>query len=178
MNNERENQSDRNLLQRKEAFQAFSRYLTDHGLKHSRQRETILRFFLDTDGHLTADDLYRLIHYHHPEIGRTTIYRTLKLLCEAKLAEPIELKDGLIRFEHRFGLKHHDHMICSDCGIILEFRSAEIEKLQSKIAESFDFTIDSHRLQLFGVCRNCRRSRYGEEFLEIERGESDGLSSL
>jgi len=143
----------------REEFRVFEQYLADNGLKHSRQREIILQYFLETGGHMTVDDLYRVIHRKHPEIGRTTIYRTLKLFCDAKLAESIELKDGLTRFEHHYKHSHHDHMICIECGTIIEFVSAEIEKLQDEIADAYGFTIDSHRHQIFGVCQKCDQRR-------------------
>jgi Fur family ferric uptake transcriptional regulator len=108
---------------------------------------------------MTVDDLYRVIHRKNPEIGRTTIYRTLKLLCDAQLAEAIELRDGLTRFEHRYKHSHHDHMICIECGTIIEFVSAEIEDLQEEIADAYGFTIDSHRHQIFGVCQKCNQRR-------------------
>lgn len=143
----------------KEELEVFERYIGEHGLKHSRQRLTILQYFLETAGHMTVDDLYRIIHRKHSEIGRTTIYRTLKLLCDAGLADSIELRDGLTRFEHRYRHEHHDHMICLECGTILEFVSAEIERLQDEIAEAYGFAIDSHRHQIFGVCQKCTRRR-------------------
>jgi Fur family ferric uptake transcriptional regulator len=143
----------------REEFRVFEQFLTDNGLKHSRQREIILQYFLETSGHMTVDDLYRVIHRKNPEIGRTTIYRTLKLLCDAQLAESIELRDGLTRFEHRYKHEHHDHMICIECGTIIEFISPEIEGLQDEIADAYGFTIDSHRHQIFGVCQKCNRRR-------------------
>lgn len=144
---------------RREEFRVFAEYLSQNGLKHSRQREVILQYFLETGGHMTVDDLYRVIHRKHSEIGRTTIYRTLKLLCDAQLAESIELKDGLTRFEHHYKHSHHDHMICIECGTIIEFVSPEIENLQDEIAEAYGFTIDSHRHQIFGVCQKCDQRR-------------------
>ena len=143
----------------REEFRVFEHYLADNGLKHSRQREVILQYFLETGGHMTVDDLYRVIHRKHREIGRTTIYRTLKLFCDAKLAESIELKDGLTRFEHHYKHSHHDHMICIECGTIIEFVSTEIENLQDEIAVAYGFTIDSHRHQIFGVCQKCDQRR-------------------
>jgi Fur family ferric uptake transcriptional regulator len=141
----------------KEEFKIFEQYLADKGLKHSRQRDVILQYFLDTSGHMTVEDLYRSIHPEHPEIGRTTIYRTLKLLCDAKLADSIELRDGLTRFEHRYKHQHHDHMICQQCGTIIEFVSEDIERLQDEIAQAYGFRIESHRHQIFGVCQKCAR---------------------
>ena len=76
-----------------------------------------------------------------------------------EVADSIELKDGLTRFEHRFRHAHHDHMICTNCGTILEFLSPEIERLQDEIAEDYGFTIESHRHQMFGLCQKCSRKR-------------------
>lgn len=155
----------------REEFKVFEEYLAENGLKHSRQREVILQYFLETGGHMTVDDLYRVIHRAHPEIGRTTIYRTLKLLCDARLAESITLRDGLTRFEHRYKHGHHDHMICVQCGTIIEFVSPEIETLQDEIAEAYGFSIDSHRHQLFGACQKCNKRR------GRRRSQSDGAGS-
>ena len=63
----------------------------------------------------------------------------------------------LTRFEHKYRHAHHDHMICTECGTILEFLSPEIERLQDEIAEAYGFAIDSHRHQIFGRCQKCRR---------------------
>ena len=145
--------------ERREELGILATYLQEHGLKHSQQREIILQHFLDTGGHMTVDDLYRVIHRKHPGIGRTTIYRALKLFVDAHLASAIELKDGLTRFEHKYRHAHHDHMICTECGTILEFLSPEIERLQDEIADAYGFTIDSHRHQIFGQCQKCTRAK-------------------
>ncbi len=145
--------------ERREEFDVLDDYLARNGLKHSKQRESILQHFLDTSGHMTADDLYRVIHRKHSGIGRTTIYRALKVFVDAQLADAIELRDGLTRFEHKFRHAHHDHMICVECGTILECVSQEIERLQDEIAEAYGFAIESHRHQMFGRCQKCSRSK-------------------
>lgn len=147
------------MAERREEFRVLEEYLNTHGLKYSRQRELILEHFLDTSGHMTVDDLYRVIHRKHSGIGRTTIYRALKLFVDAQLADAIELKDGLTRFEHKYRHAHHDHMICTECGTILEFLSPEIERLQDEIADAYGFHIESHRHQIFGLCQKCNRAR-------------------
>ena len=139
-----------------EEFLVLRSYLSHKGLKHSRQREIVLGHFLETSGHMTVDDLYRVIQVKHPGIGRTTIYRALKVFVDAELAESIELRDGITRFEHKFKNAHHDHMICVNCGTILEFVSPDIERIQDEIAEDYEFQIDSHRHQIFGKCKNCK----------------------
>jgi Fur family ferric uptake transcriptional regulator len=162
----------------REEFQVFEKYLSENGLKHSRQREIILEHFLANKGHMTVDDLYRMTQRTHPEIGRTTIYRTLKLLCDAQLAEAIELKDGLTRFEHLHNNRHHDHMICNLCGTIIEFTSGEIEKLQEAIARAHGFFADSHRHQIFGVCQKCTRRRRAAKKKRSKSGARRAESTL
>ncbi|MGH9319260.1 MAG: Fur family transcriptional regulator [Vicinamibacteria bacterium] len=146
-------------VERREEFRILREYVQGHGLKHSRQRDFILEHFLETGGHMTVEDLYRVIHRKHPGIGRTTIYRALKLFVDAQLASAIELKDGLTRFEHKYRHAHHDHMICTECGTILEFLSPEIERLQDEIADAYGFNIESHRHQIFGHCQKCVRAK-------------------
>lgn len=146
------------MVERREEFRVLNDYLTANGLKYSRQREIVLGHFLETSGHMTVDDLYRVIRRTDPGIGRTTIYRALKVFVDAQLASAIELKDGLTRFEHKFRHAHHDHMICTECGTILEFLSPEIERLQDEIADAYGFTIESHRHQIFGRCQKCNRA--------------------
>src|SRR3954471_16825643 len=92
----------------------FSAYLTRHNLKRSEQREVILDAFLHSVRHLSVDDLLRLVQERRPDIGRTTVYRTLKLLQAAGLASELSL-DGIARFEHEYKRRHHDHFICPGC---------------------------------------------------------------
>src|SRR5688572_20410242 len=98
----------------------FSEYLTRHRLKRSEQREVILDVFLQSERHLSVDDLLKLVQERRPDIGRTTVYRTLKLLQSAGLAQELQLH-GQTRFEREYNRAHHDHFICNTCGEIFEF---------------------------------------------------------
>ncbi|HET7292428.1 MAG TPA: transcriptional repressor [Vicinamibacteria bacterium] len=138
----------------REEKELFTAYLRRNGLKRSGQREAILDAFLRSDRHLSVDDLLHLVSRKHPEIGRTTVYRTLKLLQQAGLASSLEVQ-GQSRFEHEFGRQHHDHFICSSCGDIIEFSSPEIERQQDVIAAELGFVIQGHRHQIYGLCRRC-----------------------
>ncbi len=138
----------------REEKELFAEYIKKHGLKRSEQRDAILDAFLKSDRHLSVDDLLALVQKRNPEVGRTTVYRTLKLLKEAGLASSLEVQ-GQSRFEHEFGRAHHDHFICNDCGEILEFSSPEIEDQQDKIAAELGFLIQGHRHQIYGLCRKC-----------------------
>jgi Fur family ferric uptake transcriptional regulator len=137
-----------------EEKEVFAAYLTKHRLKRSEQREVILDTFLRSERHLSVDDLLQMVQRRRSDIGRTTVYRTLKLLQAAGLAQELELH-GQSRFEREYKREHHDHFICKSCGEIFEFSSAEIERIQDEIAAEIGFVIDGHRHQIFGYCREC-----------------------
>jgi Fur family ferric uptake transcriptional regulator len=142
----------------REEKEVFAAYLVQHGLKRSEQREVILDTFLQSSRHLSVDDLLQLVQKRRRDIGRTTVYRTLKLLQDAGLAQELVL-DGQSRFEREYKRQHHDHFICKSCGEIFEFSSPEIERIQDEIAAGLGFTIDGHRHQIFGYCRACAADR-------------------
>jgi Fur family ferric uptake transcriptional regulator len=137
-----------------EEKEVFAAYLNRHRLKRSGQREVILNEFLKTHQHLSVDDLLSVVQKKRPEIGRTTVYRTLKLLQAAGLAQELELQ-GQSRFEREYKRAHHDHFICKSCAEIIEFSSPEIERLQDVIASELGFVIQGHRHQIYGLCRKC-----------------------
>ena len=90
-----------------------------------------------------------------PSVGRTTVYRALRLFCDARIATSIDLKDGLTRFEPGLSRGHHDHLICVRCGRIDEFLSADVERRQEEIAAEHGYRLVWHRHQLYGICGNC-----------------------
>src|SRR5512143_1783378 len=125
----------------REEREALAAYLTSHRLKRSGQREIILDAFLKAGHHVSVEDLLRLVHRRHPEVGRTTLYRTLRLFTEAGLASEL-LLGGEARFEPLWKREHHDHFVCRACGEILEFSSPQIERLQQQIAAEIGFTVE------------------------------------
>ncbi len=135
----------------------FFEHLRRAGLKKTSQRELILVVFLQTEGHLSAEDLYQLVREQDPTVGFTTVYRTLKLFTECGLAREERLGDGRRRYEHHFNHQHHDHLICTDCGELIEFFSEVIEKKQDEIAEQFGFHPTHHSLRIFGLCQQCQQ---------------------
>ncbi|MCP2520587.1 transcriptional repressor [SCandidatus Aminicenantes bacterium Aminicenantia_JdfR_composite] len=136
--------------------QIFENYIRSKNLKQSKQRMQILEIFLKTEKHLTAEELYRLVKRRFPSIGYATIYRTLKLLCDCGICSELRLDDGTIRYEHLYGHEHHDHLICIKCGKFVEVVDPEIEKLQEKLAKKEGFILKRHRLQMYGICKECR----------------------
>jgi len=135
---------------------AFNRFAAGKGLRSTRQRDIILDFFLATHQHVSVEELYLKIRSVHPGIGSATVYRTLKLLVEAGLAREVLLHDGQTRYEHVVEGEHHDHLVCTNCNAVIEFENATIEKLQDEIATRHGFYINSHKLEIYGLCAQCR----------------------
>jgi len=142
-----------------EEQEVFLRHIQKKGLKRTTQRDLILDVFLRTEEHLSNEDLYRLVKQEDPTVGQTTVYRTLKLLAEAGLAREVRFGDGRTHYEHQYKHEHHDHMICSECGKIIEFFSAELEAIQDAMAAKHRFEITQHLLRIIGVCAECRRAK-------------------
>ena len=138
----------------REERQALAAYLTRNRLKRSAQREAILDAFVRAGHHVSVEDLLKIVRRRHPEVGRTTIYRTLKLFREAGLASELQL-GGEARFEPVWKRDHHDHFVCVACGEIIEFQSPQIERLQEEIAAGLGFRVEGHRHHIFGRCRRC-----------------------
>ena len=130
-------------------------HLAKHGLKVTKQREVILDTFLEKE-HVTAEELYRTLSRHKPHIGLATLYRTLNLLCDSGIAQERHF-GSQTHYDNVVHKRHHDHMICTQCGLIIEFENCDIEKLQEQVAARHGFTITTHKLELYGLCNKCRR---------------------
>ncbi|HKO97321.1 MAG TPA: transcriptional repressor [Pyrinomonadaceae bacterium] len=141
-----------------EEQEVFLKHLQKKGLKRTAQRDLILDIFLRTEEHLSSEDLYRLVQKDDPSVGQTTVYRTLKLLSEAGLAREVRFGDNRTHYEHNYKHQHHDHMICSECGKIIEFFSAELEGIQDAMAAKHRFQITQHLLRIIGLCAECRQA--------------------
>jgi Fur family ferric uptake transcriptional regulator len=137
--------------------QIFLEHIQGAGLRRTGQRDLIMSIFLSTEEHLTIEDLHRLVQKKDASVGHTTIYRTLKLLTEAGLAREVRFGDNKTYFEHHYNHEHHDHMICTACGKVIEFYSEEIETLQDRMADKFDFLPTHHSLRMWGLCSDCQK---------------------
>jgi Fur family ferric uptake transcriptional regulator len=137
-------------------MQVFLDYLEQKKQKLTSHRELILENFIANEGHRSVEDMYRAVREKDPRIGYTTVYRTMKLLADSGLAREIDLADGITRYEHLYNHQHHDHMICMQCGSSIEFYNAEIEAFQDAASEQLGFKVTDHRLQIYGLCKDCR----------------------
>jgi len=139
----------------------FTRLLKKNSLKFTRQREAILRALYENEGHFSPEDIHRFVSKQNPDlnVGIATIYRTLGLLEDADLAESISFgKDGK---KYEIGLKkHHDHLVCTQCGTIIEFTDDVIETRQEAIAEQHHFQMTDHTMKIVGLCAQCQRKHH------------------
>ncbi|MGE5842103.1 MAG: Fur family transcriptional regulator [Deltaproteobacteria bacterium] len=148
------------MAKRPQAAEHLSEYLADQGLKSTRQRDEILSMFVSAGRHVSAEELYLLVRKSNPSIGYATVYRTLKLLASAGLAEARRFEDGYTRYEYReTDGHHHDHLICTRCGKIIEFENERIEHLQQDVARKNNFHVLNHKLELYGLCSDCQRKK-------------------
>jgi len=130
-------------------------FVRKRGLNTTQQRDAIVDQFLRTTEHVSIDELLAQVRRRHKKIGYATVYRTLKLLVESGLAMQRQFGDGQARFE--VAGKHHDHLICIECGLILEFEDAEIEAIQERIAKRLGgFEVLYHSHELFALCPKAR----------------------
>jgi Fur family transcriptional regulator, ferric uptake regulator len=135
----------------------FREWLRERALKTTSQRDDIARTFLDSNRHISVEELYAEVKKVNPRVGYATVYRTLRLLKECGLAVERHFNDGEARYEAAEGEKRaHDHFICERCSRIVEFASFELEALDQRIAKKLGAVITRHRLELYGICRQCR----------------------
>ncbi len=141
---------------RQRAVERLSEYLARNGLKQTRQREAILEVFLGCKGHSTSEELYEVVRAQHPEVGAATVYRTLKLFCDAGIAHAHHFRDGVTLYEPEG--HHHDHLICLGCGEIVEFECELIEVEQERVARGYGYRLTQHRHTLYGYCAKCQEA--------------------
>jgi len=147
----------------RERMRRFEQALKERGLKSTSQRDDIARVFFGAEGHLSVEELYAGVKKVNPRVGYATVYRTLRLLKECGLAAERHFNDGQARYEPaEEEAQHHDHMICERCGKIVEFASQELERLQERIGRFLGFVVGRHRMELYGICADCRGGARGE----------------
>jgi Fur family ferric uptake transcriptional regulator len=142
-----------------EPLQLLHKHLAQRGLKSTRQRNLIVDTFLSAKGHLDVDSLLARVRLQDHKISAATVYRTMKLLTELGIASAQRFGDGHTRYESAVDRHHHDHLICTECGTIIEFENDRIEALQDSVARRHAFKVTRHKLELYGFCQSCQKSR-------------------
>lgn len=139
-----------------EEIEVVERYMRQRGFRWTNQRNLVTRAVFNSHDHFSAEELLELCRKLDRDVSRATVYRTLTMLEDAGFVEGLDTGDGGRKFEHVLGHRHHDHMLCTRCGTIIEFFDEELERRQELAASQHGFTIQRHSLKMFGVCRSCR----------------------
>jgi Fur family ferric uptake transcriptional regulator len=160
------------LRKLKEETELFYSYLRQNGLKKTYQKDLILETFLNTEGHLSVEDIYALVKKKDKKVGVVTVFRTLKSLTACGIAREITLGDGLTRFEHSYHHPHHHHIICTECNRAIEYVCPELERIQREIIERYRFQPIHHRFQTYGICEDCRAHK---PITEIQKHDTDRI---
>lgn len=137
--------------------EVLAKYMAERGLKSTRQRNLVIDTFFSLDGHLSVEDVWAKVRALDQRVSVATVYRTMKLLSESGLAHARNFGDGQTRYEPAVGREHHDHLICTRCGAIVEFENDQIERLQDAVARRHGFKVTSHKMELYGLCKTCQR---------------------
>jgi Fur family ferric uptake transcriptional regulator len=138
-------------------IERFRRYLRDHNLPVTAQRLAIAEVLLASDRHLTAEEVAREVSHRGSTVGTATVYRTLEVLVRSGLVVERDFGEGFKRYEPARDAPHHEHLLCSVCGRVTEFRDERLERMTTLVAESHGFARTSHRLVIYGVCDSCQR---------------------
>ena len=134
----------------------------------TRERWMILEQVLSERGHFDADDLLAHLRRAGRTVSRATLYRSLAHLVDSGLVHRLEMAQGQARYEAMFGRHHHDHMICLDCGRILEFESREVERIQTEVCRRKRFVMTGHTHQIRGYCQECASKSGGAAFRDAK----------
>lgn len=145
-------------MQREELGRILDRYMSERGLKSTRQRSLIIDVFFQMHGHLSVEEVWSRVRQDDARVSVATVYRTMKLLSESGLAHARNFGDGQTRYEPAVGREHHDHLICTRCGAIIEFENDQIERMQDAVARRHGFKVTSHKMELYGLCKSCQKS--------------------
>jgi Fur family transcriptional regulator, ferric uptake regulator len=135
----------------------FQSFLQTQGLKLTSERTALVREIFATHYHFEADELLFKMKEKNVKISRATVYRTLELLVKSGMVRRVHLGEDHYHYEHVTGNSHHDHLICTTCGGVIEFHDPLLEARQHEICEKKKFTPTFHNLQILGVCDSCTR---------------------
>jgi Fur family transcriptional regulator, ferric uptake regulator len=137
-------------------LERFRRYLRDHRQPITRQRELVAETIMFSDDHLSAEAVERRLKERGVKVGTATVYRTLDVLVESGLVKAHDFGEGYKRYEATGPQARHEHLICERCGKVLEFSNEQLERMLPIIADEHLFQHRRHRVEVFGVCRDCQ----------------------
>lgn len=137
----------------------FRKLFQQERVENFEDRFKVLEAFLSTEKHVTVDELAGLLMSRGAEISPEFVRDTLKMLSRLGFARRSRFDNGVVRYEHHHLGDHHDHMICTKCGRIIEFKVDRLEKFQIQIATTHGFHMLRHKMEIYGICADCLKER-------------------
>ncbi|MDR2431123.1 MAG: transcriptional repressor [Candidatus Margulisbacteria bacterium] len=135
-------------------------YIVKNSLRNTHQRYDVLEVFLNAEGHFSIEELHDLVKKKHPKVSYSSTFRTMQIIEKAGLAARIHGLDGVFRFEHAYRHQNHGHLICTKCGLIIEYDNSEIIRLQKKLAAKHKFKPVRFGAKVRGLCRDCQKTTF------------------
>lgn len=132
--------------------------LRDKGYKLTEQRRLIIRAFIESPGHHTAQEIFDLVKDRCKDINFSTIYRNLELLCDLDIINRLQIESGISHYELS-GLAHHHHIICKKCGEMKEIDFCPYASLGEEQLKALGFKVTDHKFEIYGYCRKCSLSK-------------------
>jgi Fur family transcriptional regulator, ferric uptake regulator len=142
-------------------LERFRRYLRDHRLPVTRPRDFGAETVFLSDDHLSVDAIQRRLKERGVRVGTATVYRTLDVLVQSGLVRAHDFGEGYKRYEPMPAQAHHEHLVCVRCGRVVEFANERLERMLPIIADEHAFQHQRHRVEIYGVCRECRQRDLG-----------------
>ena len=143
----------------KSEIEVFREFVRRKGLRHSPERERVIRMIFATHDHFDVDELHSRLQRRNEKISKATIYRTIPLLIESGLLQEAYVEDGRVRYEHIYGHQRHCHLRCLGCGGLVECAEQSMGESARALAERYDFLLTGHRVEVYGYCPKCRAHR-------------------
>ena len=144
-------------MDRGTALDEFRAYLRDHNLPVTPQRLAVAEVVLLLDRHLSAEEIEQELAAKDVSVGTATVYRTLDVLVRSGLVVERDFGEGFKRYESARGIPQHEHLLCTVCGKVTEFRDERLERMTTLLAEAHGFARQRHRLVIYGICGDCQR---------------------
>jgi Fur family transcriptional regulator, ferric uptake regulator len=142
-------------------LERFRRYLREHRQPVTRQRDLVAQAVFLSQDHPSVEGIRRALRERGEHVGTATVYRTLEVLVQSGLVRAHDFGEGFRRYEPMAAQTDHEHLICERCGRVIEFQNDRLERMLPIIADEHGFQHQRHRLEIYGVCRDCRQRELG-----------------
>jgi len=137
----------------------FEKLFKQEKIDRFDDRFKVLEAFLRVEQHVTGEELTSILKSRGVTLPQAFVEETLEMMCRFGFAQKNRFINGILRYEHHHLGQHHDHMICTKCGKIIEFKNDQMEHLQRQIVSAHGFHMLQHRMEIYGLCSECLKSR-------------------